>query len=179
MMPWPYEASVINRAGSDYWRTWFFEECESAGLFGINEKHLPLIKASGPGFSAYRVGTEIFLEDAPYFKASKTHHRVCGPYHVVTAKVTAESKTVYVVDEAVIIYQEAHPENGPWLDRSRVTRIIEGIKVSFPHIAKEYGYYPYRFAIKRSKKFKIEHIPHEEGNCWLCVHAHGGSYRRR
>ncbi len=110
MMPWPYEASVINLAGIDYWRTWFIEECEFAGLFGINEKHLPLIKASGPGFSAYRVGTEIFLEDAPYFKASKAHHRVCGPYHVVAAKVTAESKPVYVVDEAVIIYQEATPK---------------------------------------------------------------------
>lgn len=178
-MPWPYEASVINRAGRDYWRTWFLEECESAGLFGVNEKYLPLLKASGPGFSAYRVGTEIFLEDAPYFKATKTDHRVCGPYKIVAAQITLGAKPVYIVDDNVIIYQELHPEYGPWLDRLRVTRHIDGIKVSFRHIAKEFGYYPYRFAIKRSKKFRVELIPHEDSECWLCVHARGKSYRRR
>jgi hypothetical protein len=178
-MPWPYEASVIHHAGRDYWRTWFLEECESAGLFGINEKHLPLLTASGPGFSAYHVGTEIFLEDAPYFKATQSDHRVCGPYNVVAAQLTPGAKPVYTVGDKVIVYKELHPELGPWLDRSRVTRLIDGITVSFPHIAGEFGYYPYRFAIKRSSKFRTALVLHDESDCWLCVNARGRKRGRR
>jgi hypothetical protein len=170
-MTWPYEASVIHRAGKDYWRTWFLEECESVGLFGINEKHLPLLKTSGLGFSAYRVGTEVFLEDAPYFKASESYHRVCGPYKVVAAQLPPGAKPVYMANDKVIIYKEPHPELGPWPDRSRVTRRIDGVTVSFPQIAGKFGYYPYRFAIMRGPEFKIDFVPHEENDCWLCVHG--------
>jgi hypothetical protein len=50
-------------------------------LFGLNEKHLPLVTISIPGIQiAYNEGTEIFLEDAPFFKKSKELHRVCDPY---------------------------------------------------------------------------------------------------
>lgn len=178
-MPWPYEASVIHRAGRDYWRTWFFEECEAAGLFGINERHLPLLTASGQGFSAYRVGTEVFLEDAPYFKATKTHHRICGPYNVVAAHLTPGATKLYSADGQVIIYKEPNPQEGPWIDKSRITRVIDGVKVSFPQIAGEFGYYPYRFAIKRSSMFKIEAVPHVETECWLCVHGCGRRRGRR
>jgi hypothetical protein len=178
-MPWPYEASVIHRAGRDYWRTWFLEECESSGLFGINEKHLPLLTSSGTGFSAYRVGTEVFLEDAPYFKATKTHHRVCGPYNVVAAQLTPGAEVIYTAADQVIVYKEPHPERGPWIDSDRVTRVIDGVRVSFPHIAREFGYYPYRFAIKRSPKFKIEVVPHEDSECWLCIHARTRRRARR
>jgi hypothetical protein len=69
-MPWSYEASVVHREGCDYWRTWFLEECESIHLFGINRKHLPLVTMSSPDFSSYQEGTEVFLEDAPYFRAT-------------------------------------------------------------------------------------------------------------
>lgn len=70
-MPWSYETSVVTRGGKDYWRTWFIDECEQHGMFGLTEKHLPLVMTDGQGFQAYREGTEIYLEDAPYFKKNK------------------------------------------------------------------------------------------------------------
>lgn len=173
-MSWSYEASVVHRDGRDYWRTWFIEECESSGLFGINEKHLPLITKSGIGFDAYRVGTEIFLEDAPYFKGSrKQYHRVCGPYEVVSAQVPASGRAVYSVGNDVIVYKESRPGMGPWLDSQKVTRLIDGIKVHFPKIASQFGFYPYRFAIQKSRNFKVAHIAHQEGDCWLCKKKNG------
>lgn len=72
--------------GLDCRRTWFFEECETSGFFGINEKHCNLIRFSSKGVPPYQIGTEIWLEDAPVFPASeKRFHRVCGPYEVVSA----------------------------------------------------------------------------------------------
>jgi len=173
-----YEASVIHRAGRDYWQTWFLEECESASLFGINEKHLPLIRVSGTGFSAYGIGTQIYLEDAPYFKATGKTHRICGPYNIIEAQITPGATPVYTVDDKVLIYKEPYPERGPWLDQSCMTRIIDNLKVSFPQTASDYGYYPYRFAIKRSKKFRIELVTHKEVECWLCGHSRVKSHGR-
>lgn len=170
-MTWPYEASVVHRNGHDYWRTWFIEECESAQLFGLTEKHLALVTVTGVGCPAYEAGTEIFLEDAPYFRASKTHHRVCGPYEVVPIILPEEATPIYKDSkENLIVYKEANPKNGPWKDLSSVTRSIDGLKIHFPQIASQFNYYPYRFGIKRSKRFKIELVRHKE-HCWLCVNV--------
>jgi hypothetical protein len=166
-MPWGYEASVIHRGGHDYRRTWFLEECEAHNLFGINEKHLPLLTHSGPGFEAYRPGTKVFLEDAPYFRALHTHHRVCGPYEVVAANLPPEAEPVYEVDGAVIVYREAHPERGPWLDHSSVRRQADGVNMRFRQIAREFHFFPFPFAIRHAAEFGIRHVAHqsEENNC--------------
>ena len=84
------KARVVHHAGHDYWRTWFLEECEAHHLFGINEKHLPLL--TNAGFKSYRPGTRVFLDDAPYFRATRTHHRVCGPYEVVPATIPPDAE---------------------------------------------------------------------------------------
>ena len=113
-MPFPYEASVIHHNGHDYWRTWFFEECEKSGLFGITEKHLPLLKAPS-SLGGYQIGTEVFLEDAPYFKASRTHHLICGPYQVVEANLPDGAMPIHEINGKTIIYKEKEPQNGPIL----------------------------------------------------------------
>lgn len=76
-------AEVTQFRGRDCWRTWFIDECEQSCLFGINQKHLGLLRIAGHGVVPYRVGTCVYLEDAPVFRASqKQFHRVCGPYVV-------------------------------------------------------------------------------------------------
>jgi hypothetical protein len=163
-MPWPYEASVVHRQGCDYWRTCFLEECEKSQLFGITEKHLDLIRLSGPDCPAYRVGTRLFLEDAPYFRASKIDHRVCGPYEVYSAPLPDGASPIYKDSGGnVIVYKDAHPELGPWFDRSSVNRVTDGIRLHFPQIAGEFGFYPYRFGIRRSSRFTVELVRHETG----------------
>lgn len=168
-MPFPSEASVINHNGHDYWRTWFFDECESSGLFGITEKHLPLLKAHVTQ-GGYRLGTEIFLEDAPYFKGSGTHHLVCGPYKICKSNLSDGTSSVHGIDGNVIVYKENKPENGPWFDCSRRTRTIKDIKVSFPQLASEFNFFPYRFKIEKSKTYKQQLVKHQERECWLCKH---------
>jgi hypothetical protein len=48
-MAWGYGPSVVHRDGRDYWRTWFLDECEREGLFGLTVGHLPLIRKKGVG----------------------------------------------------------------------------------------------------------------------------------
>lgn len=167
-MAWRQEASVIHRGGCDYWRTWYLEECEAEQLFGITRQKLGITTLSGPGYSCYKEGSEIYLEDAPYFSATHTHHRICGPYNIKSIQLPPGAESVHEVDGKVIVYKEKHPEAGPWFDRSRVTRIIDGVKASYPQEAVEFGYYPYRFGIKKSSKYRIQHIEHNKLNCWLC-----------
>jgi hypothetical protein len=169
-MPFPYEASVIHHNGHDYWRTWFFEECEKAGLFGITEKHLPLLKAP-ISKGGYQIGTEIFLEDAPYFKASGTHHLICGPYQVVEAKLPDGAKSIHQTNGKTIIYQEKNPQNGPWVNRSKVVRTIMQKKISFPQLASEFNFFPFRFGIEKSPKYQVQLIEHQETECWLYVNV--------
>lgn len=170
-MTWPYEATVVHRNGHDYWRTWFIDECEREFLFGLTEKHLPLVTVSGIGCPAYEAGTEIFLEDAPYFRASKTHHRVCGPYEVVPISLPEGATPVYKDSKGnVIVYKDPNPKSGPWLDNTSVTRVVDGFRLHFQQIASQFSYYPFRFGIRRSKKFKINLVKHED-NCWLCVNV--------
>jgi hypothetical protein len=168
-MPWKNEASVVTQKGKDYWRTWFLDECEESELFGLNEKHLPLVTKNIPGIQvAYKEGTEIYLEDAPYFNKVKTHHRICGPYFIKESKVSTEAKIIHEVNGKVIIYKEIRPSAGPWLDKSYIRRIVDGVELKYKQLAREFSYFPYRFSIKKSPKYKVQHVKHEYG-CWLCV----------
>lgn len=146
-MAWSYEASVVTRCGCDYWRTWFLEECESNGLFGLTARHLPLVITDGYGFRSYAKGTEIYLEDAPYFKKTKTHHRVCGPYVVVPSMLPPHGEVTHQKDGEIIIYKEKWPAKGPWMDRSYVRRVVDGEDIKFKQIASEFSFFPYRFSI--------------------------------
>jgi len=166
-MTWSYEASVVTRGGKDYWRTWFIEECDQHGMFGLTEKHLPLVITDGPGFQSYREGTEIYLEDAPYFKKSKTHHRVCGPYSVIPSMLPLQAEETYKFNGKIIIFKEKVPSSGPWLDRP-VRRIAEGVVMKYKQLSSEFNFFPYRFSIKKTAKYQVQHVRHES-ECWLCV----------
>ncbi len=168
-MSWRDEASVVTREGKDYWRTWFLEECEQHQIFGLTKKHLPLVLSDGFGFRSYREGTKIYLDDAPYFNKTKTHHRVCGPYSVVPSTMPINSKIIHKINGKIIIYEEKQPQKGPWLDKSYVRRIAEnGVKLKFKQIASEFGFFPYRFSIMKTEEYKVHFVKHDVG-CWLCV----------
>ena len=167
-MPWNLGPSVIHHVGFDYWRTWFFEECDQAELFGVTESHVGLVTLSGVGVVPYRAGTRLFLEDAPYFKATKARHRIVGPYEVFSpAQMPTDASRVFPKDGPVIVFKEAHPEQGPWLDRSSVSRTIEGQRVKFSQTAKRFAFFPFRFCIRRSREWRSKMVEHIE-NCWLC-----------
>src|SRR3546814_738099 len=168
-MPWNLGPSVNVHKGRDYWRTWFFEECERAQLFGLTDRHLSLVTKHGEGVVPYRAGTLVHIEDAPYFKASKTHHRVAGPYEVFS-RSTAPEATIreFPKEGPILVWLDLHPARGPWLDKSSVTRTIDGLKVRFSQQASRFHFFPYRFAIRHAKGWKVEHIPHTERDCWLC-----------
>lgn len=140
-------AEVIQFRGQDCWRTWFFDECEQSGLFGINEKHLGLLRLSNKkeGVRPYHVGTTVFLEDAPVFPASeKKVHRVCGPYDVQPLVELPEGAVVvHSYDGKPILYLDPHPENGPWGNGTRVRKSVAGFDLKFRQMAKEYNYYPF------------------------------------
>jgi len=170
-MPWGFGPSV-NRygrrdEGPDCWRTWFLEECEANNLFGVTSKYLKLLTLAAPTVSPYHAGTQIFLEDAPYFHQSRNSHKLCGPYTVLATKGLTEGSTAeHVVGGDIIVYREARPELGPWLDRS-VSREIEGLRVRFRQMATRYQFYPYRFSIRQGRNFRVEFIQHL-AKCWLC-----------
>jgi hypothetical protein len=166
-MPWNLGPSVNVIDGMDCWRTWFIEECEETELFGMTKKHLPLITKYGDGVVPYSVGTKVLLEDAPYFNTTKSHHRICGPYEVyASSEIPADSKPIFPKDGPIIVYEDKHPEKGPWLDGSK-KRNIEGINVSFRQMANKFDYFPFRFGIRRTKKWKVKLVKHVVG-CNLC-----------
>ncbi len=165
----PFEPSVVHQGGYDYWRTWFIDECEASQLFGLTKRHLGLVTLDGAGLLSYRVGTKLYLEDAPYFRGANTHHRVCGPYEVFSLQQFPDNaEVIHTVNQNIIVFKVLHPEQGPWLNRTRVTREIDGITVKFDKIADRFGYFPYRFAIRRARAFRVQHIQHERRDCWLC-----------
>jgi hypothetical protein len=166
-MPWTHDPSVNQFEGKDCWRTWFLLECEEHRLFGATQKHLALITRYGHGIEPYRAGTKLFLEDAPYFHQAQDYHRVCGPYEVFSiSQLPDDSERYFPKEGDVIVYKEAHPERGPWLDRA-LNRRIEGIDVRHRQMASKFGYFPYRFSIKRAKDWKVRRFKHVHG-CVLC-----------
>jgi hypothetical protein len=158
-VPYPQSHSVVHFGGHDYWRTWFIEECEREQLFGLTERHLLSVEKQ------YTVGTKVFLEDAPFYHHSESKHRICGPYDVFEADpLPPDSTAVYSDKGRTLVYLHHHPERGPWLDQSTVHRRVEGVRLTFRKIASEFGYFPYRFRIRRSRTFKIQLFPHT-GDC--------------
>ncbi len=161
-MPYSKEPSVIHWNGCDYWRTWFLEECEKYELFGVTKKHTGLIES-------YNIGTLLYLEDAPYFKDNKHYHRVCGPYEVYAiATLPDDSEPFLTKDGNIIVYLDNNPSRGPWHNRSHVQRLVDGHTIKFKQIASEFNYFPYRFGIRKHKRYDIRLIPHNSSDCWLC-----------
>jgi hypothetical protein len=164
-----YGPSVTRRHGYDYWRTWFLDECEAASLLGVTAEQLPLITKSGAGRSPYRPGTELFLEDAPWFPHSggKTH-RISGPYVVkATDTLPDHAELIHEVDGQIVVYRDFQPERGPWHNRSMAQRLVDGEIVVARQIAGQFDHFPYRTRIVRTPRWHIELIRHSD-NCWLC-----------
>lgn len=162
-------AEVILFRGYDCWRTWFFEECETSGLFGVNEKHCALIRRSAKSVGPYKVGRELYLEDAPVFeKSGNRFHRVCGPYEVVPANLLPEGAVVVHEYEGIsILYLEAHPERGPWSNRTKHRSGVCGLTFKHRQTAREFNFYPFRFCIKRSPRWRELKVTHST-SCMLC-----------
>jgi hypothetical protein len=170
-MPWSRDPSVIHRQGHDYWRTWFLDECEQARLFGLNQKHLGLVRLPGKSIVPYQAGTRLYLEDAPWFPhTGELTHRVCGPYEVEpTSPLPQGAVPVHRAGDAIIVYKEAHPERGPWRDGSRLRR-VDGQALRYRQLASEYNFFPFRFRIVPASDWRAEQVPHPaSGHCWLCV----------
>lgn len=164
-MAYPKEATVKTYKNIECWRTWFLEVCDQNHLFGVTEKYIPLINTEG--FKPYRIGTLIYLEDAPYFMKTK-RHKICGPYQVIESHPQGEYNIVRQERGKIIIYEELSPSKGPWLNNNSVTKTIEGMEYKFKQLASEFNFYPYRFAIKRSKSYEVLTIPHSSYSCELC-----------
>ncbi len=148
--------------GKDCWRTSFIEECEASGLLGVRKGDLKNVKNT-----PYKEGTLIYLEDAPFFNKVHIHHRICGPYRVVsTSSLPRRGKVIHEVDKKIIVYEEPLPKEGPWLNRKR-ERVIEGSLISFPQKASDFNYYPLRLKIEKGNSFVVKLVTHEV-NCKLC-----------
>jgi len=155
-------AEVIQFQGRDCWRTWFFDECEQSGLFGINQNHLGLLQRPAPGIVPYHVGTRVFLEDAPVFQASgEEFHRVCGPYEVQALSDLPEGASiVHSFDGHPILYLDPHPERGPWGNGTRVRRGVAGLDLKYRQTAETFNYYPLRFRVRRAADWNEIIVPH-------------------
>ncbi len=96
--------------GKDCWPTWFIDECNSEHLFGVPYNQLYLIRH-------YRIGTVIYLEDKPYYRATNNkEHRICGPYRVVESTPEDPYEVIEVQPRPIVIYKDGNPARGPWYD---------------------------------------------------------------
>ena len=165
-MPNFYEPSFITHPDSNayIWRTWFLEECESHQLFGVNyENYLRIVE------HGYQIGTEVYLEDAPYYWRTKFRHRICGPYAINASELPHDKCRVKHSDPStreIVVYYDPEPEKGPWLDRKRVSREIEGTHIAFQKLASEFKFFPYRFRIKQASQYVVELKSHSEKCGW-------------
>jgi len=160
MPPYPNVVSVKKYNGTDCWRTWFIKECERYSLFGVTTGNRYRI-------NEYKIGTLIYLEDAPYFKTFT--HRICGPYIVKKSTPICDYE---IKDEdndgKIIIYKDHNPKNGPWFDKSSVTRFIRNRDFTYRQDAKRFDFFPLRFSIDRAPDFAIIYIRHKRSECNLC-----------
>jgi hypothetical protein len=112
----------------------------------------------------YRVGTLIFLDDAPWYSlGGRTHHRFCGPYEVVATddKLPQDAEPIYRDDDnRIIVFKEAHPKNRPCQD-GIVPRNINGTNVEVNQTASRYQSFPYRFGIRHAPNFEDKCIEHK------------------
>lgn len=155
-------SAVHQYKGKDCWHTWFVEECEASGLLGLRKRDLRHVK-----HAPYKEGTLIYLEDAPFFNKMRVHHRICGPYRVVsTPSLPRRGKVIHEIGKIIIVYEEPFPKEGPWLNRKK-ERVIEGSLISFSQKASDFEYYPLRFKIEKGNRFVVKLVTHEI-NCKLC-----------
>lgn len=147
----PYE-----HHGSHCWETWFIDECDQAGLFGVTKQYLEFI--TDEGHTPYDANTQIFLEDVPYRVYGKQKfRRICGPYTVVPlSALPPGASRVFPATGDVILYRDANPSAGPWFDRGNITRVVDGVSFSYRQTASIASYYPYRFAIRKAEDFAVE-----------------------
>lgn len=166
-MPFPSEVTVKRYRLNDCWRTWFLPECEQLKLFGVTEKYLCMISGEHPA-CRYKIGTLIYLEDAPYFHKIGNHHRIRGPYKVVASHPSEKHKVIVKHNGAIIVYQDLNPSIGPWRDGYSVKRVIEGAEVTYRQIASEFNYFPFRFSIEPATNFTTDYVEHSHHKCDLC-----------
>jgi hypothetical protein len=175
---------VTQWQGHDCWRTWFLLECDTAQLFGVTQKHLPLITLSGHNYDPnrlepYRSGTLIYIEDAPWFDHSERfgyttrRHRVLGPYVVKPAvQLPVDATPIHKDGKDIIVYEDHSPEVGPWRNGHRhrhpVGDIEGDIDLSFQQIAEEYDFFPFRFRIVRHATWDDERPMHLVDDCQFC-----------
>jgi hypothetical protein len=155
-------AHPVNK--QDVWRTWFWDDCEQASLFGVNKKYLSRIEH-------YRVGTALYLEDAPLFaRGGKEKHRICGPYRVEASLSLPAGCKVEKLDPQSgkpVIFLEPNPDmRGPWGDISNVRREIAGQQIVFDKKASVFSFFPYRFRICRETNWSDECALHREKCPW-------------
>lgn len=154
--------TVISHQGSEYYRTWFLEECLENGIYGITESHIISVKDS------IRNKIPFYLEDVPYFRAThRTEHLVYGPLKIVPSIIPAAGTSVFEFEGRTFIYKAHRPQDGPWLDR-RVTRKWDGgLRYQVNQKASDYGFYPFRFSFKPETGCGYRKIKHES-HCFLC-----------
>ncbi len=154
--------------GRDCWRTWFFEECEASGLFGVNEKYCAFVRGAKGG-DPYKIRTVVYLEDAPVFPAAdRRFHRVCGPYEVVSVpSLPDDAVVVHEYKGVSILYLEAHPERGPWGNGTKHRVGVCGLNLKHRQTAREFNFYPFCFCIKRSPRWQELVVTHST-SCMLC-----------
>ena len=160
-MPSGDQVKVGRHLERDCWCTWFLRECNDAKLFGAVDKFLRLLRWD------YKIGSQLFLEDAPYFDAVGSHHRLSGPYEVVEPTVPEDATVMHVAAGRVVAYRDPHPERGPWFD-GFTTRVEDApasswrskIDLRYQQHAGDYEYFPLRFAISPIKGSKVSLVPH-------------------
>jgi hypothetical protein len=139
--------------GVDCRTTWYIEEVNGSGLFGVDGKHLSWLQN-------LRVGLRIYFDDVPYrIYCSRSRHRLLGPYEVIPS-VNIDTRKVLVLDrDQAVVYLEPEPERGPWLDGPK-ERHCGRRPFSFRQDAKSYQYFPYRFAIRPAEGFGEQFVAH-------------------
>jgi hypothetical protein len=118
----------------------------------------------------YKIGTELYLEDAPYYWSTNSKHRICGPYSVQPATLPHHNCKIKQQDKStgqVIVYYDPDASKGPWLEKRKAARRIEGEEITFSKIAAPYNFFPYRFRIEKTNQWICEIVSHGH-NCGWC-----------
>jgi len=158
---------VYNMDGSDYWSTWYWDECDRHGVFGVTIRQIKRITGSLGERPAYDVGTRIYFEDAPFFRFSnKKKHVIHGPYVVVASELQPKCKVVHKTDNGIILLAQYRAFEGPWIDGLK-TREFDGEFYNYVQCASYYQFFPFRLKIQRDSTF----ITQEESHSDYCRHC--------
>lgn len=153
---------VYRIEGSDCWSTWYWEDCDRHGIFGVTLKHIKRITGGIRGLPAYDVGTRIYFEDAPFFRCSgKRVHVIHGPYIVVASELQPKSSVVHRTESGIIMLAKRRAFEGPWIDGLK-RREFGGVIYDYPQCASYYEFFPFRLSIRRDSTFTTREEPHTE-----------------